>query len=172
MRKSKIIKKIIITSIILSFIVTISIFIDLYRANIVFKEEIKDLTSIKMYDDQGEVFYEINNLHEATSILINEISDEAINTFITIEDKRFYQHSGFDIYSIIRAFFNNIGGNDIIGGSTITQQYIKNIYLSNKKSYIRKTREIYYAIKLESIYSKEEILEGYLNSIYFNHGIK
>lgn len=171
MRKSKIIKKIIITSIILSFIVIISIFIDLYRANIVFKEEIKDLTSIKMYDDQGEVFYEINNLHEATSILINEISDEAINTFITIEDKRFYQHSGFDIYSIIRAFFNNIGGNDIIGGSTITQQYIKNIYLSNKKSYIRKTREIYYAIKLESIYSKEEILEGYLNSIYFNHGI-
>ena len=146
MRKSKIIKKIIITSIILSFIVIISIFIDLYRANIVFKEEIKDLTSIKLYDNNNEVFYEIYNHHDSSYIKIDNISDAAINTFISIEDKRFFQHSGFDIYSIIRAFINNLKGKSLIGGSTITQQYVKNIYLSNERSYIRKTREIYYAI--------------------------
>ena len=58
-----------------------------------------------------------------------------------------------------------------MGGSTITQQYVKNIYLSNEKSLLRKIRELYFAVKIESIYSKEEILEGYLNTIYFNHGI-
>lgn len=171
MRKSKLIKNVIKTSIILSFFAVILIIIDLLQANIKFKEEIKDLTSIKMYDSKGNVFYEINNLHEATFIPIDEISKAAINTFIQIEDRRFYKHSGFDIYSITRAFINNMKNDNLIGGSTITQQYIKNIYLSNKKSYLRKTREIYYAIKLESLYSKKEILEGYLNTIYFNHGI-
>ena len=171
MKKRKKYKKLIKTLLVMSLFVGFLVFLDLYKANITFKEEIKDLTSIKLYDNNNEVFYEIYNQHESTYVKIEDISQKALDTFINIEDKRFFKHSGFDIYSIIRAFINNLKNQSIIGGSTITQQYVKNIYLSNEKSYIRKTREIYYAIKMESIYSKQEILEGYLNSIYFNHGI-
>lgn len=124
-----------------------------------------------MYDQNGEAFYEINNLHEATYVKIDEINEYVIKAFVETEDRRFYQHQGFDIYRIIQAFFHNITHKSTIGASTITQQYVKNIYLSNEQSLIRKIREIYYAIKLERIYDKDEILEGYLNTIYFNHGI-
>lgn len=124
-----------------------------------------------MYDKNGNIFYEITNQHESNYIKIDEINDYTINAFVAIEDKRFFKHHGFDIYSISRAFFHNLFHKDKIGGSTITQQYVKNIYFSNKKSLIRKIREIYYAIKIDSIYTKEEILEGYLNTIYFSHGI-
>ena len=145
--------------------------IDFYHTKINSVEDISNLTKIKMYDNKNEVFYEINNLHESTYVELENISENIIKTVIEIEDKRFYKHSGFDIYRIFKAISNNISGNPIIGASTITQQYIKNIYLTNEKSLRRKLNELHYAIKLEGIYSKEEILEGYLNTIYFNHGI-
>ena len=124
-----------------------------------------------MYDTEGNIFYEINNLHESSYIPLEEINQNVTKTFIEIEDKRFFDHSGFDIYRIGKAIIENIKNKETFGASTITQQYVKNIYLSNKKNIVRKIREIYYSIKLEKIYSKNEILEGYLNTIYFNHGI-
>ena len=167
----KIIKKIVKISILIAVIFIIINIIDLKRSNINSVDEISSIKKIKMYDDKSQVFYEINNLHESTYINISDISQNIITTFVEIEDKRFYSHSGFDIYRITKALISNITNDTSIGASTITQQYIKNIYLSNKKSIIRKIREVYYSVRLEQLYSKDEILEGYLNTIYFNHGI-
>ena len=167
----KLFKKILKILLILLFIFFIIVFIDLKASKINSVEDISNLTKVKMYDRENRVFYEINNLHESSYVRIEDINENIIKTIIEIEDKRFYKHKGFDLISITKAFINNIGGKPIMGGSTITQQYVKNIYLSNEKSLLRKIRELYFAVKIESIYSKEEILEGYLNTIYFNHGI-
>ena len=149
----------------------IIIIIDFHFTKINSASDISNLRKIKMYDDDNNIFYEINNLHESSYIRLDDISENIIKTVIEIEDKRFYKHSGFDIYRIFKAIINNIRGKEVIGASTITQQYVKNIYLTNEKTLKRKLNELYYSIKLERIYSKEEILEGYLNTIYFNHGI-
>ena len=167
----KLFKKILKILLILLFIFFIIVFIDLKASKINSVEDISNLTKVKMYDRQNRVFYEINNLHESSYVRIEDINENIIKTIIEIEDKRFYKHKGFDLISITKAFINNIGGKPIMGGSTITQQYVKNIYLSNEKSLLRKIRELYFAVKIESIYNKEEILEVYLNTIYFNHGI-
>ena len=167
----KLFKKIIKLFFLIFIIFLFIVIIDLYTSRINSVDDISNVKKIKMYDNSGNVFYEINNLHESTYVSLNDINQDTIKTFIEIEDKRFYQHSGFDIYRIGKAIINNLQSDSLIGASTITQQYVKNIYLSNKKSLIRKIRELYFSIKLERIYSKNEILEGYLNTIYFNHGI-
>ncbi len=167
----KLFKKILKILLILLFIFFIIVFIDLKASKINSVEDISNLIKVKMYDRENRVFYEINNLHESSYVRIEDINENIIKTIIEIEDKRFYKHKGFDLISITKAFINNLSGKPIMGGSTITQQYVKNIYLSNEKSLLRKIRELYFAVKIESIYSKEEILEGYLNTIYFNHGI-
>ena len=133
--------------------------------------EMSSLTKIKLHDKDGNVFYEINNKNEATYVKLENVSEIFINSLIHIEDKRFYQHQGFDIPRILKAIGNNLAGGDRQGASTITQQYAKNVYLSNEVSLIRKLKEIKIAVNLEATYSKEEILEGYINTIYFNHGI-
>lgn len=167
----KYIRKLLKLIAILSIIFFIIILIDLKISKINSVDEITDVKKIKMYDDNGKIFYEINNLHESTYISLNDISENVKTTFVTIEDKHFYAHSGFDIYRIGKALISNLTNDTSIGASTITQQYVKNIYLSNKKSIIRKIREVYYSVRLEQLYSKNDILEGYLNTIYFNHGI-
>ncbi|KGA98078.1 penicillin-binding protein 1F [Alkalihalobacillus alcalophilus ATCC 27647 = CGMCC 1.3604] len=104
-------------------------------------------------------------------ISINEIPDHVQNAFVAVEDVRFYDHHGFDIRAIGRALYRDIlAGSKAEGGSTITQQLVKNVYLTNEKSWLRKTKEVLIAINLERRYSKEEILSMYLNSIYFGHG--
>ncbi len=133
--------------------------------------DISRLNKMEIYDKDNNKIYEITNYHESSYISLSEINDLTISSFICIEDKNFYNHSGFDIYRITKVFFKNIINKQKVGASTITQQYVKNLYLSNKKSYIRKAKELNYAIRLERIYTKDEILEGYLNTIYFGHNI-
>jgi len=92
-------------------------------------------------------------------------------TIIAVEDSRFYRHIGFDIEGILRAMLVNMQTGDFTeGGSTITQQLVKNLFLSQDKTYERKAEEFVLAIDMELRYSKEEILEMYLNSIYFGSG--
>ena len=92
-------------------------------------------------------------------------------TIIAVEDNRFYHHIGFDIEGILRAMLVNMQTGDFTeGGSTITQQLVKNLFLSQEKTYGRKAEEFLLAIDMELRYSKEEILEMYLNSIYFGSG--
>lgn len=133
--------------------------------------DISKLNKITIYDKNDEIIYEENNSHQANYVKLIDINPRFIRYLLTIEDKNFYKHPGFDPVRIIKVFFTNIVSKEKKGASTITQQYVKNLYLSNHKSYIRKLKEIYYAVKLENIYTKDEILEGYLNTIYFASNI-
>ena len=100
-----------------------------------------------------------------------DISPELKNAVVAMEDNRFYTHYGFDPVGIIRAALVNLQkGSFVEGGSTITQQLAKNLFLSREKSYFRKAEELILAIDLEQNFSKDEILEIYLNTIYFGAG--
>lgn len=102
---------------------------------------------------------------------IDQIPQNLINAVIAVEDKRFYQHLGFDVVGIGRAFLTNLKERRIAaGGSTITQQLAKNVFLTQEKSLNRKVKELLIAVKLEQLYTKEEILEMYLNVIYYGEG--
>ena len=109
-------------------------------------------------------------------VKLEKINLETRNAIISIEDKNFYKHSGFDFLRIIKAIIVNLSNNKILeGASTISQQYIKNLYLTFDQTWERKIEEAYLTLELETHYSKDEILEGYLNTIDFgagNYGIK
>src|SRR3989344_6675824 len=123
--------------------------------------------STKIYDRTGQVLlYDYNRDAKRNIVPIADISPHAINATIAIEDSSFYEHGGIRLTSIIRAIFADVlGGTLSQGGSTITQQVVKNELLTSRKSVIRKIHEWALAIKLEQIYSKEQILETYLNNI-------
>src|SRR5699024_7383094 len=94
-----------------------------------------------------------------------------IDGVILAEDRHFYEHFGFDLRGIARAFIRNIEAGQLKeGASTITQQLARNLYLSHEKTWTRKLKELYYTIRLEMFYSKDDILLTYINSIYFGHG--
>ena len=123
-----------------------------------------------VYDINGQV---VKGLSEQNQVNINleEISPYFLNGVVAVEDKRFYKHHGIDISGMLRAVFVNIKAHKIVaGGSTITQQTAKTLYLSNERTWSRKVRELYYAFLIESKYSKDEILSMYCNSIYFGQG--
>lgn len=104
-------------------------------------------------------------------IEIESIPLDLINATIAVEDKRYYSHRGFDIIAMTRAAMVDIKERKFVqGGSTITQQLAKNLFLSSKKSLNRKWHEIIIARKLEKMFSKDEILEMYLNVIYYGAG--
>lgn len=126
---------------------------------------------IEFYDKDNNLIKSEIKDRKSKYIKLNEINKHTIDAFIIYEDKNFYSHKGFDIKRIIKSFFTNlINFKYISGGSTITQQYARLLFLNNEKSLIRKIKEAYYTIKLETTYSKDEILEGYLNNIYLGHG--
>lgn len=125
---------------------------------------------ILLDQDDNEIIHLINN-HKITPVKLEYLSQQNIDILLDIEDKNFYSHSGFNLGRIIKTVVSNVKNNQSYGASTITQQYIKNIYLDNSKKITRKLKEIYLAIKLEQISSKNDILEGYLNCIYFGNDI-
>ena len=135
-----------------------------------------DLTSkkekITLYDINQNVFYESNFNEQMSWHKLDEFPNEVIDYIIQIEDKRFYQHLGFDPIRITKAMINNLKAQKIVeGGSSLSQQMAKNLFLTNKQTYSRKIKELFYAAQMEMQYSKQEILEGYLNTLYFGHGI-
>ncbi len=135
------------------------------------KIDIKNSNSIYMYDKQNISFYEGNNGTKKW-IKLKDISKDLINATIYSEDKNFYNHPGFDIPRIIKSTIVNIRSKDLKeGASTITQQYARNLFLTFDKTWERKIKEAWYAFKLETQYSKDEILEGYLNTINYGNGI-
>lgn len=116
-------------------------------------------------------FYDIDeNLITGTDEWIGyeDISQNVINATVAIEDRHFFEHDGFDFLRIAKALYNNIqSGSMSEGASTITQQYAKNLYLDFDKTWERKINEAWLTVRLETHYSKEEILEGYLNTINY-----
>lgn len=102
---------------------------------------------------------------------IEEVPEIYKNAVISVEDHRFYKHNGIDIIAIIRAAINDIRAMKFVeGGSTITQQLSKNIYFTQEKKITRKIAEVFMSFEIEKNYSKDEILELYLNTSYFGDG--
>lgn len=105
------------------------------------------------------------------AVPLNEISDYVVQGTLAIEDKRFYSHFGFDIKGLARAVVVNVQSMSAKqGASTLTQQLARNLYLSHEKTVERKLKEAMYTAQLEMKYAKDEILEMYLNQIYYGHG--
>lgn len=121
--------------------------------------------STKIFDRNQVLLYEIFGDENRSPIKLGELPDHVKQATIAIEDKRFYYHFGFDLTGILRASLKNFKGERVEGGSTITQQLVKNALLTREKTVKRKLKEVFLAIITEVIYSKEEILEMYLNYI-------
>jgi len=121
-------------------------------------------TSTQIFDRNNILLYEIYAEQDRTPVELSEIPEHLKNATIAIEDKDFYQHSGLDFRGISRAVYKIIFQKQVEGGSTITQQLIKNVLLSSERTIKRKLREAVLAWLTETIYSKDEILE-----MYFNH---
>jgi penicillin-binding protein 1C len=123
--------------------------------------------STKIYDRTGQVLlYDYNRDARREIVPISSISPYMVSAIIAMEDSSFYEHGGVRITSFIRAAIADVLGRSLAqGGSTITQQVVKNTLLTSKKSIVRKLHEWVLAIKLEQVYSKEQILEIYLNNI-------
>lgn len=133
------------------------------------KITINSANNITLYDYADQVFFTGSENNKWTSL--NDISSYLIDATIYTEDKNFYKHFGFDFFRIIKAFTTNISsGETVQGASTITQQYAKNLFLDFDKTWKRKWDEMWYTMRIEANYSKDEILEGYLNTINYGHG--
>lgn len=160
----KIVKKLIKFEIIL-IIFLIVVYIGIYvYAKMSNKLNIKSANSYSIYDSSGEIFYGYNN----NRIDLSGISNNLINATISIEYKNFYNHIGFDYLRILKALYVNAkNGENSQGASTISQQYAKNLFLDFDKTWERKIEEAWLIINLETHYSKDEILEGYLNTINY-----
>src|SRR5665647_228383 len=121
-------------------------------------------------DKNGEIVSEQSSVN-FTTVSLSEIPEDLIAAIIAVEDNRFYKHSGVDVIGIARSAFDNFrAGHIVSGGSTITQQLAKNLFYTSEQTYTRKIKEAITAIRIEARYSKEEILELYLNQIYFGEG--
>lgn len=121
-------------------------------------------------DQNGEIFSEIYGATNRISLPYNEIPQNVVDAFLATEDQHFYEHKGFDFIGIMRALFINAKSDSIEqGGSTITQQLVKNVYLNNEKSYNRKLNELLLAYQLEKELSKQKIIELYINTVYFQN---
>lgn len=123
--------------------------------------------STKIYDRNGILLYTIYKDQNRTPVKLSQIPENVKLATLAAEDAEFYQHPGFSIKGIIRATAKNIKEGKIEGGSTITQQLVKNALLSSEKTYIRKMRELILSIGVEMNYSKDEILEMYLNEVSY-----
>ncbi|MBM7647644.1 penicillin-binding protein 2A [Bacillus ectoiniformans] len=123
-----------------------------------------------LYADDGEVASKLS-ANRSESVSIEKMPENLQHAVVSIEDNRFYEHNGFDLKGMTRAFFKNtVSGGVVQGGSTITQQLTKNAMLSPEKTYKRKIEELFLAIEIEKVYKKDEVLEMYLNTIYFGSG--
>jgi penicillin-binding protein 2A len=123
-----------------------------------------------IYDRNGKVASKIS-VAKMDPVSIDHIPNHFLEAVVATEDHRFYEHDGIDYQGILRALIRNIeAGEWIEGGSTITQQLAKNVFLTNEKTLRRKWEEWFIAKKIERTYSKKEILEMYLNRIYFGEG--
>jgi penicillin-binding protein 2D len=124
------------------------------------------------YDNSNKVFATDHHNEKRHWIPLASMAPVIIDATLSIEDKRFDTHHGFDFRRIIGALIADIKSlGKVQGASTITQQYARNLYLDTEKTWKRKWMEAVYTVRLEVNYSKDEILEGYLNTIYYGHGV-
>lgn len=122
-----------------------------------------------VYDDQGEIYTSFHGEQDRKEVPLTEIPKHVQQAVIAIEDERFYEHPGVDIRALARAVWKTVTGQRLEGGSTITQQLVKNSILTPERKIKRKLQEQWIAIQLERRLTKDEILELYLNRVFFGH---
>lgn len=129
-------------------------------------------TGIELIDINGETFYASGTSKPLNRLKLDEISDFAKDALISSEDKDFYKHSGISLRGLVAALYANVANRDATayGGSTLTQQLVKNTLLTSNKSFFRKYQELAMAVAVDRQYSKDEILDLYINSVYFGEG--
>ena len=134
-------------------------------------EDLKLEASV-LYDKNGNEIGKLYTEGDREYVPFNQMPEHLRNAFVAVEDKRFFEHNGIDIIRIGGAILKDIrAGSAVEGASTITQQLARNVFLSHEKTFWRKTREAIIAVNLERKFSKDEILEMYLNKIYLGPGI-
>lgn len=155
----------------MSFLACLIVLTFLYGyAHLTPKLSIKSANAVMMYNDDNELFFQGSGAKEW--INLEDISPYLIQATITTEDKNFYHHMGFDFLRILKAMYVNvINGSTKQGASTISQQYAKNLFLDFDKTWERKIEEMWLTIQMEVHYDKDDILEGYLNTINYGHAM-
>lgn len=134
------------------------------------KLDISSANAFSVYDNKGKLVFQGNGNDSWVSL--DDMNDNIINATISVEDKNFYKHWGFDYPRIAKALLVNIASGQVEqGASSITQQYAKNLFLEFEQSWSRKWKEMWITYELEAHYTKDEILEGYLNTINYGHGM-
>ena len=134
------------------------------------KINIDNVNNISIYDKENDIIFSGNGNKEWISL--NNISNYLIDATISTEDKRFYNHPGFDILRIAKSMYVNVTTKNLSqGASTITQQLARNLFSNFDKTWRRKLKEAWYAFRIEIDYSKDEILEAYLNTINYGNGV-
>jgi 1A family penicillin-binding protein len=129
-------------------------------------------TGVVLLDKDGKTFYSFGTADRGARLPLDQISDYTEKALISAEDKNFYEHGGFSFVSILGALYANLlsGDGTAYGGSTLTQQLAKNTLLSSNQTFLRKYQELTVALAIEQTYSKDEILDLYLNSVYYGEG--
>lgn len=138
------------------------------------------IESTRIYDKEGNLLYEVHGDERREQVSLEQIPSHCVNALLSAEDANFYEHGGFSWTGITRAVYKDImhkitGSGSLQGGSTITQQFVKNAYLTRDKTVERKLKELILSMQIENAYSKDEILEMYLNTISYGsnaHGIQ
>jgi len=128
----------------------------------------------RLYDYQGRPLYDIYLGEKRTPVVFEEIPQNLLDATVAIEDKEFYEHAGFSLHGILRAFYNIVIYRHLQGGSTLTQQLVKNVLLTPERTLTRKIKEFILAIQIERKFSKNQILEMYLNEAPYGgpvHGV-
>lgn len=154
------------------FLTGISLFIFVYLLSFVLgPPELANDQNTILYSSSGEIIGEQHGGENREWVNLKDMSETVIQATLAIEDRNFYEHHGFDIKRIFGALLKDIQTWSLKeGASTLTQQYARNLYLSHEKTWLRKMKEAFYTVRLEMFYSKDKILEGYLNTIYYGHG--
>lgn len=124
-----------------------------------------------IYDTNGKIISQLKGAKDVYYLTSDEIPEYVKQAFISIEDKKFYDHTGVDYLAIMRAALQYVKHGEFTqGGSTITQQLVRNVFITQEKTMNRKIKEMFYAMEMEKKYTKEQILEFYINNIYFANG--
>ncbi len=156
---------------ILAFLIITPLLTYLYYANDISDQERlmnRNNTGVALVDKNGETFYTVGKAAHRQLVPLDGISEDMKHAVIASEDKDFYQHDGFSVPGIIRSLFNNVSAGSITGGgSTLTQQLAKNTLLSENQTFLRKYQELFIAVAIEQQYSKDQILDMYLNSVFY-----
>lgn len=151
------------------FVCIIAIIMYVYALSLP-KIDINNINNVSIYDNNNELIFSGNGNKEW--INLSNISNYLIDATLSTEDKRFYSHSGFDFIRIFKSIYVNLTTKNLSqGASTITQQLARNLFSNFDKTWERKIKEAWYAFRLEINYSKDEILEAYLNTINYGNGV-